>query len=71
MEQLGFDIRLHYYLIGSVVDFKIFLTARLLSGGLGSSLLHHVQMEHCPDTLDEVFEDDDEHSNHTKGMVVE
>ena len=29
------------------------------------------QMEHCPDTLDEVVEDDEDKSIHLKGIVVE
>ena len=33
--------------------------------------LGYVQMEHCPDTLDEVFEEDDVKSKHLDEMVVE
>ena len=31
----------------------------------------NVQIEHCPDTLDEVVEDDEYKSIHLKGIVVE
>ena len=31
----------------------------------------NVQIKHCPDTLDEVLEEDDDKSKHAKGIVVE
>ena len=32
---------------------------------------NNVQMEHCPDTLDEVEEDDEDKSIHLEGIEVE
>ena len=62
-----------YYLIQKTISWKKLMIIPATENKLifqSVSSVSNRQMEHCPDTLDEVVEDDEDKSIHLKEIVV-